>query len=199
MQFDYFISTEALWGSSLLLLLSSQKFLVLILSTLEGWKAGLTLEPPSCFKHRTSGLGIQHLNQDGLKGPEFNLTTHDSYFTILVEVFTNHILAENTYFANRIEWTKHSIMVLRLSNKYQIILHHNNFKNILVDDHPFFFSKLKITNWKDETINHSNIYYYYLIYGARKAFLKLCNRRNFDFSCSIEMYVIMCKTKYLNN
>ena len=129
----------------------------------------------------------------------FDLTTHDSYFTILVEVFTNHISAENTYFANRIEWTKHSIMVLRLSNKYQIILHHNNFKNILVDDHPFFFSKLKITNWKDETINHSNIYYYYLIYGARKAFLKLCNRRNFDFSCSIEMYVIMCKTKYLNN
>ena len=199
MQFDCLISTEALWGSSLLLLLSSQKFLVLILSTLEGWKAELTLEPPSCFKHRTSGLGIQHLNQDGLKGPEFNLTTHDSYFTILVEVFTNHILAENTYFANRIEWTKHSIMVLRLSNKYQIILHHNNFKNILVDDHPFFFSKLKITNWKDGTINHSNIYYYYLIYGARKAFLKLCNRRNFDFSCSIEMYVIMCKTKYLNN
>ena len=28
---------------------SSQKFLVLILSTSEGWKAELTLEPPSCF------------------------------------------------------------------------------------------------------------------------------------------------------
>ena len=35
--------------------------------------------------------------------PEFNLTTRDSYFTIPVEVFTNHILAKKTYFTNRIE------------------------------------------------------------------------------------------------
>ena len=27
---------------------------------------------------------------------EFDLRTRDSYFTILVEVFTNHILADNT-------------------------------------------------------------------------------------------------------
>ena len=32
----------------------------------------------------------------------FNLTSHDSYFTILVEVFTNHILAENTNFTNHL-------------------------------------------------------------------------------------------------
>ena len=31
-----------------------------------------------------------------------DLTTRDSYFTILVEVFTNHILAENTNFTNQI-------------------------------------------------------------------------------------------------
>ena len=42
--------------------LSSQKFLVLILSTLEGWKAESTLKPPSGFEHGTPGLGIQHLN-----------------------------------------------------------------------------------------------------------------------------------------
>ena len=42
--------------------LSSQKFLVLILSTSEGWKAGSTLEPPSGFEHETPGLGIQRLN-----------------------------------------------------------------------------------------------------------------------------------------
>ena len=42
--------------------LSSQKFLVLILSTSEGWKAESTLEPPSGFKHGTHGLGIQCLN-----------------------------------------------------------------------------------------------------------------------------------------
>ena len=33
----------------------------------------------------------------------FDLTTRDLYFSILVEVFTNHILAENTYFTNRVE------------------------------------------------------------------------------------------------
>ena len=42
--------------------LSSQKFLVLILSTSEGWKAELTLEPLSGFEHGTPGLGIQRLN-----------------------------------------------------------------------------------------------------------------------------------------
>ena len=41
--------------------LSSQKFLVLILQTSEGWKAESTLEPPSGFEHKTPGLGIQHL------------------------------------------------------------------------------------------------------------------------------------------
>ena len=38
--------------------LSSQKFLVLILSTSEGWKAELTLEPPSGFELGTPELGI---------------------------------------------------------------------------------------------------------------------------------------------
>ena len=44
----------------------------------------------------------------------FDLTTRDSYFTILVEVFTNHILVENTYFTNPIEWTEHTITVLQV-------------------------------------------------------------------------------------
>ena len=39
--------------------LSSQKFLVLTLSTLEGWKAESTLEPLRGFEHGTRGLGIQ--------------------------------------------------------------------------------------------------------------------------------------------
>ena len=33
----------------------------------------------------------------------FNLTTRDSYFTTLVEVFTNRVLAENTSFTNNVE------------------------------------------------------------------------------------------------
>ena len=40
---------------------SSQKVLVLILSTSEGSKAESTLEPPSGFQHGTPGLGIQYL------------------------------------------------------------------------------------------------------------------------------------------
>ena len=42
--------------------LSSQKFLVLISSTSEGWKAELTLETPSGLEHGTPWLGIQRLN-----------------------------------------------------------------------------------------------------------------------------------------
>ena len=42
--------------------LSSQKFLVLILSKSEGWKAESTLEPPSGFEHGLPGLAIQCLN-----------------------------------------------------------------------------------------------------------------------------------------
>ena len=46
--------------------LSSQKFRVLILSTLEGWKAESTLEAPSGFEHRTPELGIQNLNHKSI-------------------------------------------------------------------------------------------------------------------------------------
>ena len=42
--------------------LSSQKFLLLILSTSGGWKSESTLESPSGFEHETPVLGIQHLN-----------------------------------------------------------------------------------------------------------------------------------------
>ena len=42
--------------------LSSQKSLVLILWTSEGWTAESTLEPPSGFDHETPGSGIQRLN-----------------------------------------------------------------------------------------------------------------------------------------
>ena len=42
--------------------LGSQKFLVLILSTLEEWKAELTLKLPGGFEHGTPGLGVQHHN-----------------------------------------------------------------------------------------------------------------------------------------
>ena len=48
----------------------------------------------------------------------FDLTTGDSYFTIPVEVFSDHILAEKICFTNRIEWTERKIMVLKHADKY---------------------------------------------------------------------------------
>ena len=47
------------------LLQSPQKFLVLIWSTSERWKAESTLESPSSFELKAPGLGIQHLNHYG--------------------------------------------------------------------------------------------------------------------------------------
>ena len=44
----------------------SQKFLVLVLSTSEGWKSESTLEPPSGVEHGTPGLGIQRLNHQAI-------------------------------------------------------------------------------------------------------------------------------------
>ena len=46
----------------------------------------------------------------------FDLMTTDSYFTILVGVIMNNILAENVYFMNHIEQTEHKIMVLKPAN-----------------------------------------------------------------------------------
>ena len=61
---------------------------------------------------------------------------HDSSWS-----FANHILAENTYFLNHIEWTEHKIMVLQPANKYQIIWKCYNFKIIFMDNfhHQFLY------------------------------------------------------------
>ena len=53
---------ESFRWSSLLLPLSSQKFLVLILSTSERWQTESNLEPSSGFEHETPGFRILHLN-----------------------------------------------------------------------------------------------------------------------------------------
>ena len=60
---------KPLRGGSLLLPLSSQKLLVLVWSTSEGWKTESTLEPLSGFEHGTPGLGIQHLMRKAFIGP----------------------------------------------------------------------------------------------------------------------------------
>ena len=61
MGFNYLKGTEPLWAGSLLF---NTKFPEIpgTWSTSKGWKAELTLEPPSGFEHGTPELGIQHLN-----------------------------------------------------------------------------------------------------------------------------------------
>ena len=62
MGFSCFKTRATLRRQFTFITLSSQKFLILILSTSEAWKAESTLEPPNGFDHETRGLGIQHLN-----------------------------------------------------------------------------------------------------------------------------------------
>ena len=71
--------------------------------------------------------------------------TRDSYFTILLEVFTNHLVAENTYFANHIECTEHAIMVLKPANMYQFIWQCYNFRTGITDNVFMSKSFLNIT------------------------------------------------------
>ena len=53
-------------GAVYFLTLTSLKFLALIWSTSEGWKAGLTLESPSYFENGTPKLGVQHVNHSAI-------------------------------------------------------------------------------------------------------------------------------------
>ena len=48
------------------------------------------------------------------------------------------------------------------------------------------FFGAEITNWKDETINFSNIYY--LIYCFAEKHLSTCSTKKFNLSCSIAVY-----------
>ena len=68
-----------------------------------------------------------------------DLTTRDSWFTILVEVFTNHILAKNTFLTNHIERPEHKITILKSANKYQISQQCHSFKK-----HHLFFCWVEI-------------------------------------------------------
>ena len=124
--------------------------------------------------------------------------THDLYFTILVEVFMNRILAENMYLTNHIECTEHKIMVLKPANKYQIIWYCHNFENILIDNFwhhsisllskSFQISFLQIAKTRQLTIQR---FIYYLIYsGVRKVFYKTMLHMFFKEVSTFNTYLI---------
>ena len=118
----------------------------------------------------------------------FDLTTRDSYFTILVEFFKNHILAKSTYFMIHREWPEQKVTVSKPANKYQIVRQCHSFKSILIDDdqHHSFFIELKfLQSWKWQITKTRwftlQIYIFYLIcLGARKVFRKIMQKLFFN-------------------
>ena len=69
---------------------SSQKLLVLIWSSSEGWKAESTVEPPSGFEHGTLGLGIQRLNVRSL----LHYLTFERFLFVSVSISASCLVAE---------------------------------------------------------------------------------------------------------
>ena len=75
----------------------------------------------------------------------FDLTTHNLYFMIQVEVFTSHILAENAYFMNHREWADHKNEFLKPASKCQIIWQHISSIILMADfQHPLFLCWAKV-------------------------------------------------------
>ena len=128
----------------------------------------------------------------------------------------NHILVENTYFTNHIEWTKHKIMF-----KYQIFGIVIILKTFLLAIssiiHFFLLSKNFVKNIfhraEDNISKRKDNYpfkYLFTIWFTQlleKHFIELCNTRKSDLACSIEQYhfeellqsrSMMCEIKYLN-
>ena len=130
----------------------------------------------------------------------FNLIIRDSYFTILVDILTNHILVEYhiSYFMN--QQSEHITRFWSLNLQRSTKL----FRNAVIWKHSYwwfptdqfiyrkfcqhyFFTVPGITNCKDDTINHSNSYC--LIYsGARRAFCKIMHLKKMWFFCNIQMH-----------
>ena len=127
---------------------------------------------------------------------------NDSWFVFHDSSWSFHepYLAENTYFTNRLEWTQHKIMIFKPVSKYQIIRHLHNFKNILSTIstiiHFFIkqtFSKHHFTRSRNnKPKRRDNDLFKHLLFNLlwclEKQFVKLCSTRNFNLSCSIEMY-----------
>ena len=81
-------------------------------------------------------------------------------------------------------------MVLKLANKYQIIWHCRDFKNIFIDDfqHQPFLYRAKENSKLKRRDNSTSIHYYLIYLDPEGHFVKLYSTRKFDLSWSMEMY-----------
>ena len=127
----------------------------------------------------------------------FDLTTRDSYITILVEVFTNHILAEKIYFKNHIEWTEHKIMVVNRQVSAKLFDNEIISKTFLstISTIIHFFIKQRFCKHhffvepKQQTQKTSQLSFtIWFTVVLENHFLKLCSTKKFNLSCSKKMY-----------
>ena len=140
----------------------------------------------SKFRPQIKPMQIMSCN----KFPGFNLTAGDLNLTILVEVFTNHISAENTYFTNYLEWTEHKIMGFKPANRYRIIRQSLLFM-ISIIIHFFVNQKLckhyvygaEHNKLQSKTLTIQTFIYYWIYSGVRKVFWK----KKFHYTCNIKM------------
>ena len=118
----------------------------------------------SKFRPRIKPMQIMSCN----KFPGFNLTAGDLNLTILVEVFTNHISAENTYFTNYLEWTEHKIMGFKPANRYRC---------------KHYVYGAEHNKLQSKTLTIQTFIYYWIYSGVRKVFWK----KKFHYTCNIKM------------
>ena len=90
----------------------------------------------------------------GDRGQNWTLKTRGSYFTISIKVF-NHVLAENTYFTNPIEWTEHTNVVFKSVNKDQIIQQCNIYSSESITFKFYSFSIVALMNVDFSELYHS--------------------------------------------
>ena len=121
----------------------------------------------------------EKLKQKFLNLPGFDLMTCDSYFTILVEVFSNHTRKYIFHEPYRVKRKQDSHRRFPPSS---ISFSSKSFVNIISQG-------AEITNYKDKTINCLNIYFLIDLFWRENHFVKLCNARKFDLSCSIERII----------
>ena len=103
-------------------------------------------------------------------------------------------------------------MVLKPENKYQIIWHCLDFKNILINDilhHPFLRGRnVNIISYKPlhKKLQRESIIYYFIYSCARKNFCKIMQHEYFKEIWFVLWYrsvlfrgiIVMYGTKYLN-
>ena len=90
---------ESLQGDSILFATSPKEFLILNLSTSEGWKAESTFEPPSGLETGTPGLGIHSIltTRPLLHYLTQNMNEEEQWLTLLIKLLLQTMFSRYKY------------------------------------------------------------------------------------------------------